>query len=93
MKGEETRSLTRKSRRALIDVPLKAIGLIRSYVPPGLSRYRKSDLICGPHQPMSPRADALRRLRSCVSLLRARRELRSDSATIAPLADAFRPSP
>ncbi len=33
MKGEETRSLTRKSRAPITGVPLKAIGLIRSYVP------------------------------------------------------------
>jgi len=34
MKGEETRSLTRKSRRASLTLPLKALGLISSYVPP-----------------------------------------------------------
>lgn len=34
MKGEETRSLTRTSRRPFIALPPKAIGLIRSYVPP-----------------------------------------------------------
>lgn len=33
MKGEETLSLTRKSRPPLISLALKAIGPIRSYVP------------------------------------------------------------